>query len=88
MCKKKKCNSDIYNLDPKLWKSTSNLVRFPYDKWVKFKDISDEVFYILWSYIEQCPNLILNEDGTAFKKVKYVNFNRLNQDVFPYNTIR
>ena len=84
MCKKKKFNTKKRILNPKLWTCVSNLVKFPYERWVNFSDIPDELFYDLWDTIEKSPNLILNEDATAFKKVKYVNFNRLNQEVFPH----
>lgn len=74
-------HSNDWDIDPKEWWCLTNLYRYPPNKWVYFSDLSDDIFYVIWNEIECRPNIVLSEDGSAFKKVHYVNHNRLGNQV-------
>lgn len=74
-------HSNDWDIDPKEWWCLTNLTRYPFNKWVYFRDIPGELFQLIWNEIEHRPNIILSEDGSAFKKVHYINHNRLGNQV-------
>ena len=73
-----------WNVHPSKWWCITNLKMYSFNKWIYFKDLPSDLFCDIWYEIERRPNLILNGDATAFKKTRWINFNRLNQNVVSY----